>query len=131
MNLLEKWEENFKNQILNEIKKERIKLTLKNIPKIIKQTSFEVRSKKYPNKCPYYSTNKSCHPEIKDLSCFLCSCPNYDSKKLEGSCKINSKNGKFTYHSNLPKGKVWDCSDCTINHSEKEVKRYLEKIIKS
>ena len=131
LNLLQKWEIKHKEKIQKELKKENIELTIENIPKIIEQTSFKIRSKKYPYECPYYQTKKSCHPEIKDLNCFLCACPNYESSKLEGACKIQSKKGKFVYHQNLPKGKVWDCSDCTINHSQKEVEKYLRNLIKS
>ena len=127
MNILEKWEKyHFKN-ILKELKKENIELIPKNISKIINQTSFEVRSKKYPNKCPYYKLKTPCHPEVKNLNCFLCACPNYDSSTPEGGCDINSKDGKYAYHKNLPMGRVWDCSDCSINHSPNEVKNYLTK----
>ena len=127
MNILEKWEKYHFNEILKELEAEKIDLIPKNISKIIIETSFKIRSRKHPNKCPYYQSNTSCHPEIKGLSCFLCACPNYDSSIQEGGCKINSKKGKFTYHKNLPLGRVWDCSDCTINHSPKEIKNYLTK----
>ena len=129
MNILQKWEKSHRKEILKELKKAGIELTLENIPKIINQTSFKIRKKKYPRKCPDYITNKSCHPEIKDLNCFLCACPNYQSDLLEGGCKINSKKGKYHHHPNLPKGKVWDCSNCSINHTPKEVEKYLRKNI--
>lgn len=130
LNLLQKWELYHQKKILNELIEAGINLTLENIPKIIEETSFEIRSKKYPNDCPYYHLGKPCHPEIVNLNCFLCACPNYQSESLEGGCKINSKKGKFTYHPSLPKGKVWDCSNCTINHSPKEVEKYLRNFIK-
>ena len=130
LNLLQKWEIEHQKKIQKELKQTGIELTIENIPKIIKQTSFKVRSKEHPNECPYYNQKKSCHPEIKDLSCFLCACPNYDSSKLEGGCKINSKMGKYSFHKNLPMGKVWDCSDCIINHTPKEIKKYLRNFIK-
>jgi Zn-finger protein len=125
MNLLQQWEKQYITSILNDIKKAGIKLIQENIPKIINETSFETRSIKYPNKCPYYKSKISCHPEIPDLNCFLCACPNYDSSKLTGGCKINSNKGKFHFHKNLPQEKVWDCSDCPKYHSESEVKDYL------
>ena len=131
INLLQKWEQSHKQKILNELKKANLELTIENIPKIIKETSFKVRSKKYPKECPYYQLEYSCHQKIKDLNCFLCACPNYKSELLIGGCKINSRRGKFVHHSNLPKRKVWDCSDCTINHTPKEVEKYLRNLIKS
>jgi len=130
MNLLQKWEAEHKKRILQELKQSNIKLTLENIPKIIHETSFKIRSKKYPDACPYYQSEHSCHPEIKDLNCFLCACPQYDSSKLEGGCKINSKKGKYHKHQNLPKGKIWDCSDCNTYHTPISVKKYLEKKFK-
>jgi len=131
MNLLQSWEISHQNQILEELEKAGIKFSLENISQIIHKTSYNVRSKKHPNKCPYYKTKSPCHPEIKDLNCFLCACPNYESEKLEGGCKINSKFGKIAYHKNLPKGSVWDCSSCTINHTPKEIKGYLRNVLKS
>ena len=126
LNLLQKWEIYHKRKMLKELKEQGIELTLENIPKIILQTSFKIRSKEYPNECPYYKTQSSCHPKIKDLNCFLCACPNYESNRLQGGCKINSKLGKYHHHRNLPKEKVWDCSDCAINHTVKEVEKYLK-----
>jgi len=130
LNLLQKWEKLYLKDVLQDIKSAGIELILENIPLIIKETSFQTRKKKYPDKCPYYQTNKSCHPEISELNCFLCACPNYISEKTEGGCKINSKKGKWHFHKNLPKGRIWDCSDCQINHSPQEVKGYLEKNLK-
>lgn len=128
INLLQKWEENHKKEILKELEQASIELTIQNIPKIINETSFETRSEKYPKKCPYYQKNplKSCHPEVEDLNCFLCACPNYTSKSEQGGCRINSKQGKWTYHPNLPKGRVWDCSDCNKYHSPKAIEDFLK-----
>ncbi len=126
-NILQKWEKQHKQEILKELQQANIRLTKENIPEIINETSFKTRSKKHPNKCPYYSKGESCHPEIKDLNCMLCACPNYMSKTEIGGCKINSRFGKFHNHPSLPKGKVWDCSDCNKYHSPQSVEKFLRK----
>ena len=130
-NTLEIWEKNHFIEIINELKFEKIEISYENIPKIIEAMSFDKRSKRNPEKCPYYKQNPPthCHP-IKDLNCLLCACPNYNSKILEGGCYINSKGGKYVYHKNLPAGRVWDCSDCQVNHSKKEVEKYLIENLK-
>ena len=125
-NLLQRWEEHHKKEILKELKQAGIELTIQNIPRIINETSFKVRSKKYPEKCPYYKHSYSCHPEIKDLNCFLCACPQYISESEQGGCKIDNINGKWQYHNHLPKRRVWDCSDCKAYHHPKEVEKYLK-----
>jgi Zn-finger protein len=125
MNFLQEWEKGHYKKIFRELKEAGILPNIKNLDLIIKETSFETRSKKYPKECPYYIIGTSCHPEVKDLNCFLCACPNYESYKEEGGCKIDSKKGKWHYHKNLPKGKVLDCSGCNIYHSKKEVEAYL------
>ena len=131
LNLLQRWEIEHQEKIERELNQAGIELTIENIPKIIKQTSFKIRSKTHPNECDYYKQEKSCHPEIEDLNCYLCACPNYKSELLEGACKIKSKKGKYHHHKNLPKGKVWDCSDCTVNRTAKEIEKYLkENLIK-
>tara|TARA_Y100000310_G_C20556060_1_gene750574 strand:- start:351 stop:755 length:405 start_codon:yes stop_codon:yes gene_type:complete len=132
LNLLQKWGIEHKKQIKKELKKANLELTIENIPQIIKQTSFKVRSKKYPKACTLYKQGKSCHPKIKDLNCLLCACPNYNSKIDQGGCKIQSKKGKWAKPYIYSKsGKVWDCSDCKINHTPKEVEKYLRNLIKS
>lgn len=127
LNELEKWKEKHWKNVLNELKEASIELIEENIPKIIKETSFENRSKKYKNKCPYYKLEYSCHQEIKNLNCMLCACPEYNSDSDVGGCNINSGNGRWTYHEKLPKGKVWDCSYCNKFHSPKEVEEFLKQ----
>jgi Zn-finger protein len=129
MNYLEEWEILHRKTILEELNQAKIELIPENISRIIIETSFAVRSKKHSEKCPYYSTGSSCHPEIQELNCFLCACPNYESDKLIGGCKINSKKGKFYEHQSLPEGKIWDCSDCSINHRPSEIRNYLTENI--
>ena len=77
--------------------------------------------------CVCYKDNKPCHTKIKELNCFVCYCPNYDTKFLEGGCKINSKNGKWAYYSTPKKGRVWDCTDCTNNHFPSYVEEFIKK----
>ena len=127
-NILKTWAEDHFKEVLTELKSEGIELKKENIPRIIEHMSFKKRSKRNPNKCPYYQKQppKPCY-NLKDLNCLLCACPNYNSDILEGGCKINSKKGKWAYHNNLPKGKVWDCSKCEINNTPKEVEEYLLK----
>lgn len=88
MNLLKKWELEYRKRILKDIQKLGLELTLENIPRIIQETSYKTRKQKYPDKCPYYQQEFSCHPEIEDLNCFLCACPNYESEKDIGGCKL-------------------------------------------
>jgi Zn-finger protein len=127
-NVLQLWEEKHFSDIVRELKSENINISYENIPKIIEAMSFYRRSRRNPEKCPYYQENPPhpCH-ELDNLNCLLCACPNYNSKELEGGCMINSKKGKWTYHQNLPSGRVLDCSDCNVNHSKKEVENYLKK----
>jgi len=124
----QKWEINHMKTVVKELKTEGIGLTVENIPKMIEYMSFEKRSKRDSSQCPYYQKNppEPCH-DIEELNCLLCACPNYQSEKLEGGCEIDSKKGKYHHHEKLPEGKIWDCSDCKINHSPKEIEKYLLK----
>ena len=121
------WEKEQLEKRLRELKKAGIELTLSNIPIIIKKMSYRVRSQEQPDDCICYQQNTPCHPQVKDLNCLVCACPNYESEKLEGGCKINSKKGKITFHENLPLGRIWDCSDCPAYHTPKAVEIYLRK----
>jgi Zn-finger protein len=129
-NILQIWEDYHFMEIVKELKSENISISYENIPRIVEAMSFNKRSRRNSEKCPYYKEEPlhSCH-NMNNLNCLLCACPNYNSKELEGGCVINSKKGKWTYHENLPAGRVWDCSDCKINHSKEEVEYYLKKNI--
>jgi Zn-finger protein len=132
MNRLQTWEEEHRQSILQELEEAGIKFSAENIDLIIEETSFRVRSVKHRKKCPYYYEKdppESCYPSIQDLNCFLCACPNYASEKLDGGCRINSRFGKMKHHPNLPAGRVWDCSDCPVNHTPREVKDYLRRYL--
>jgi Zn-finger protein len=100
----------------------------RHIQNILNEFNFQNRKNKYPNACPCYK-GKICHnisPE--KLNCFLCYCPEYKSEEIEGGCKINSQKGKWFLSDKLPKGKIWDCSDCDYPHREETVKIYLKKM---
>jgi len=127
--VLQDWEKLHWRRIIHHLKSEGIGLTRDNIDLIIERTTFRVMSKKYRNKkfenqpyCIWYDGHelRSCHPEIKDLSCLTCACPNYLTDRDGGGCKINSKKGI------MYKGEVWDCSDCNHGHTPKFARRYLE-----
>jgi len=126
-NLLEKWKNQHWQQVCREIKQAGLEFRLENIDKIVELTSFKVRSKKQEKLCPYYSKGIPCHPEIDNFNCLLCACPNYDVSKLTGACKTNSISGKWHYHQNLPEGKVWDCSNCSIGHTAYDAQVFLYK----
>ena len=96
------------------------------INKIVKAFSFENRSKN-SGECPCYKEGKKCH-DLPSLNCFFCYCPEYNSEIVEGGCKINSPKGKWFFDERLPKGKIWDCSDCDIPHNEETVRKYLRKL---
>lgn len=133
-NHLEKWADKHLRDILIEIKVAGIELTRENIPIIIEETSFRVRSQKYPGKCPYYNDdpiNKRkkgpCHIEVIDLNCFLCACPEYKNDRQEGGCNLQCILGKWYENPNLPLKKIWDCSNCGVPHFPNFVKDYLER----
>jgi len=125
-NILKKWEKGHFEKVLGEVKQAGIDFSLENLDEIVEHLSCDIRKLEYPGRCPYYASGKGCH-DLEDLNCFLCACPNYESERLEGGCKINSEGGKWHYHENLPLGRVWDCSDCEINHTSGEVREYIEK----
>lgn len=126
-NHLETWAETHLRDIVRELKTAGIELRIENIHAIIQETSFEVRSVKYPDKCLYYKEEPSrhCHPELRELNCLLCACPDYKNNKIEGGCRIDLQFGKWFYHQALPKKRIWDCTDCPIPHFSKYVENYL------
>ena len=126
VNLLRKWEKEHFEKVLGEVKQAGIDFSLEYLDEIIEHTSYDIRSLEHPDRCSYYSSGEKCH-DLEDLNCFLCACPNYQSGKLEGGCEINSNNGKWHHHKNLPKGFVWDCTDCQTNHGPEEVKHYIKE----
>ncbi len=116
--------------ILRELKQAKILLTYENIKEIIQETSFKIRSKKHPDKCPYYKTNTQCLKleNNQELNCFLCACPNYYSE-LPGACKIKNPENKAVYIIN-EFGEILDCSRCLIPHLPETVEKFLKKNIR-
>ena len=108
------------------------KVTLeKRISIILKEFSFRVRKNRNKGECPCYLENKPCHGiSNKELNCFFCLCPEYDSDSLIGGCKANNPEGKGKWfeHKDLEHKKVWDCSECCYPHKKENIKKYLNKI---
>ncbi|MDD5193272.1 MAG: cysteine-rich small domain-containing protein [Candidatus Nanoarchaeia archaeon] len=126
MNPLENFESYHIRKILQELKTIGIDIMGENIPRIIEETSFDRRSQNHPDECPYYKTGKPCVSDVLDFNCFLCACPEFDSKKDEGGCRINHPLGKWHYpYLHSASGRVWDCSDCSIPHFPVYVEQYL------
>ena len=99
------------------------------IKRIVGEFDFERRRISHPEECLCYLEGKSCHPGKKgEVNCLLCYCPEYDSDKIEGGCKINNPGGKWFYHKSLPQGKIWDCSDCDHPHQREVAEKHLRKI---
>ncbi len=94
------------------------------INKIIKEFDFENQKLKNSNECICFKENKKCH-DISEMNCFFCYCPEYDNSKIEGGCKINSKNGKWFFADGK---KIWDCGDCEYPHKEEIVRKYLRRL---
>jgi hypothetical protein len=132
-NHLELWQDFHIREILKEIKQAGIELIPEKIPQIIEETSYRVRSKKHPEKCPYYNDDpktkekaRPCHDLVFDLNCFLCACPEYQNQKSEGGCNLDCKLGKWFEHKDLPLGKIWDCTECCVPHFPTYVEDYLK-----
>jgi len=93
---------------------------MSSIDKILEGFTFAKR-KVHRNLCKCYRIDKPCHsmPE-NELNCCLCYCPYYPK---DGSpCKIEGNKGKYIPSKDK---KVWDCSDCTINHTKEFIEKYL------
>ena len=107
------------------------KVIEKRIEIILEEFSFKTRKNRNTEECPCYSQNKPCHnlPE-SELNCFFCLCPEYDSNNEQGGCRADNPEGKgkWFYHPELKKGKIWDCSDCTYPHKEENIRKYLSRI---
>ncbi|RXI28459.1 hypothetical protein [Aliarcobacter trophiarum] len=109
------------------------KLNDKSIGEIIEYFRYENMKINEPDFCPLYKKNKKCH-EMENLNCYLCACPYFvfndngilkqNEKTLYSFCSINSKNGStfegedYIHH---------DCSNCTIPHKEKFIKKRFNK----
>jgi len=95
------------------------------ISAVISEFRYDNRSVSHPEKCICYREGLPCH-DMENLNCFLCYCPYYDTEKEEGGCLRDSPDGKWHDSEKLPKGRIWDCSDCDYPHREETVRAYLE-----
>ena len=133
-NDLQQWEIDFRKQVFKELDDLHIELIEENIPRIVEAFSYRIRKErnkdipeKQPGWCPCY-TGQPCHPQVPDLNCLLCTCPNYDSSTINGKCRAGSKQGQYIPDSNRPpKNTIWDCSGCTRYHSPGEVTLWLTR----
>ena len=95
---------------------------------ILKEFSFKARRERNSKECPCYSQNKPCHAlDEGELNCFFCLCPEYASEKEQGGCRIGNPEGKGRWFSRK-KGEIWDCSDCSYPHKEKNIRKYLNRL---
>jgi Zn-finger protein len=97
------------------------------VSKILEMFSFDNIQAKSPEFCPCYNEGKFCH-STKNKNCFFCFCPEYDNSKEEGGCKILSTKGKWFFDGKLPKGKIWDCSDCDYPHQKENAEKMLKRL---
>ncbi|MDO8623617.1 MAG: hypothetical protein Q7R52_05215 [archaeon] len=102
------------------------------IKEIIEKYSFANKKQNDPNFCPCYDHDhgKKCH-DIGDMEliCIFCYCPEYiQSMEIpEGKCNINSPDGVYFHHKNLPPKGIWDCSSCEIPQTRNFVSNYLTR----
>ena len=110
------------------------KLITKNFTKeqIIEYFDFENMVKHEKDFCLLYAENKKCH-EMESLNCYLCACPyfRFDDKGIKkvgqntqySFCDIEAKDGKQGVYSN----KIHqDCSNCSIPHHKKYIKKHFD-----
>jgi Zn-finger protein len=95
---------------------------------LIEKNRLPNRREQDPNSCPCYNGTR-CHNGLGDdeMICLLCVCPEYNRTVEEGGCNINGRDGKWFYNRNLPQGRIWDCSECRIPHTENFIRNYLKK----
>jgi Zn-finger protein len=102
------------------------------VERILREFSFEHRSKEHPLECPCYATGKPCHSNIplEEFNCLLCYCPEYDNSSPEGGCRLVNPwgHGKWFKHPSHPTGRIWDCSDCSYQHQTQNVRKYLKML---
>ena len=109
------------------------KLENRTADEIVEYFKYENMKINEPDFCPLYTLNKKCH-EMEDLNCYLCACPYFrfndsglkkvNNKVLFSYCSIDSKTGaKFESENSIHH----DCSNCTIPHKEKFIKKNFSK----
>ncbi|WP_024955207.1 hypothetical protein [Sulfurospirillum arcachonense] len=108
------------------------KLKNRTVDEIIEYFLYDNMIINEPEFCPLYKQKKKCH-DMEDLNCYLCACPNFrfkdevgfkevNGKKLLSFCSINSKKGSvFKTEDAIHQ----DCSNCTIPHKDKYIKKHF------
>lgn len=106
---------------------------------IIAYFDFENMVKKEPDFCPLYKelddegkVGKKCH-DMKRLNCYLCACPNFrfkdegfekrEDKTIYSHCDIESKDGRQGVYGEAIHQ---DCSNCTVPHDVRYVKKHYD-----
>lgn len=130
------WEKEYRAKMIRLLERQGIPLNIESLPQILHTTSFS-RIKRNPNAsaCPYYKQDTGCCKDL-EINCFLCACPEYDSKfvKVEdseevfiGRCKRQSRLGEYSNHPHSPNIHIWDCSACPYPHLPETVVKYLRE----
>ncbi|MEI6970357.1 MAG: cysteine-rich small domain-containing protein [bacterium] len=101
------------------------------IERIVQATNFINFKKIMPDGCPCNKPgSRLCHQLPEDeLNCLFCYCPEYQREREEGGCGITNPRGKWFFNDALPKGKIWDCSDCDYPQRPETVRNYLRVIL--
>jgi len=125
----QKWIDRHSKKLQNILKK----LSNLSDDEVIEYFRFENMITSEPDFCYLYKENKKCH-DIAYLNCYLCACPYFvfDDKGLEqiadrtlySRCSINASKGKEFISENAIHQ---DCSDCTIPHDERCIKKHFNR----
>jgi hypothetical protein len=133
-NILQEWERQHWKWMQEELLELRLDLTEENIPRILEEFRFSRRILRHPERCTLYppknTTGKTCHENLRDPLCFLCSCPHYDSAKPHGGCKIGSVRGFERHSKENPNIYYWDCNTCDVYHTPFSAGNYIKKHLK-
>ncbi|HEO66397.1 MAG TPA: hypothetical protein ENI73_11095 [Spirochaetes bacterium] len=123
-----KWRITFKHKRDNVLRKLKSDGFAGDLAKIF---TFSHLKNKYPDFCPQYPKDETCHPIMeKDLNCYHCACPHYDledspyeegNRLFIGRCMIQSKKHKYVEHKGIHSRKqelyILSCEDCLIPHT--------------
>jgi Zn-finger protein len=131
--VLSNWTEGRRKLLVTRVLEAGLEFDSNNVPKIIREMSYNVQKVKHPNDCSCYASSP-CHNGFPNLNCFMCDCPNYDLDSRDGAgviggCRKYSTKGVYIDNpvpgkSGLGK-KVWDCSSCSAYHSDISVEIFL------
>jgi len=128
MHLNQAWTYRHLNWISEELDELGLELNFENIPRILEAMKFESRSQRHPERCCNYTDGTGyCHKKIKDLSCLLCACHQYDLSIDEGGCLVKSKFGIFLEGAPTSTGRIWSCEHCGSYHNPSSVRKYLKE----